>query len=204
MVAVSDQNRQVLQGGVDGGVDCRVGDHPEAVVGVFGPGERDGGRPRGDPLEHLRDPGRIPLVEEPQRLEADPRRAEQRQTVLLWPAMCPLVWQDDLVRVRLEAQPGDQVTPHAAVEAHLVDVHRAGVGFEDSLVQPPLESPAGALVVGSGSRQMDDVVGRKRAIVRNVRLGNHVIGRCDEIARVACPSQVVPDPGQRPYVSRRS
>ena len=103
MVAVGDKDRQAFERGVNRRVDRRVRDHPEPVGRVLGPCEADRRRPRGDPFEHLGDPAALALVQEPERFQADLRRAEQREAVFFRTWVSPLVRQHHLVGVGLQA-----------------------------------------------------------------------------------------------------
>ena len=168
MVAVGDKDRQLFERGVNRRVDRRIGDDPEPVSRVLGSGEADRRRPRRNPLEHLGDAAALAFVQEPERFQADLRRAKQGQAVFFRTLVRPLVRQHHLVGIGLQAQGGDQVPANTPIESHLMHVHRPRVRLEDPVVEPPLEIPRGTVVIRARPRQMHNVVLRHGAIVSDV------------------------------------
>src|SRR6266849_1275249 len=146
------------------GLDDRVGDRPQAVLGPFRARKGERRRPLADDIGYLWHPADSSLVDEPEWLEADLRGAHQRQAVFLGAAMSALMRQNHAILVRLQPQRGDQVSPSASVELDLVHVYGRLVRLDDSAALPLFEGLARKRVIGARPRDMDHGVRRKRLV----------------------------------------
>ena len=129
---------------------------------------------------------RVAVVQQEDRLELRPRRAQQAQALLLDVRVRPLVREHDPSLVRLEPERDDHAVPRArhAVGADVRlrerPVRGLVVGGEDLLLAPRGEVARG-LLLRVRQRQVDDVVGAAREVLPPLVRADDVVRRSDEI-----------------------
>src|SRR5207302_9835930 len=125
------------------------------------------------------------FVEEEQRLDVRPQRAEQAHPAFLWTGVRPLVRPDHAGRVRLDPDPPDEpaARPRDAVRADIVLLEppqcRLVIADEDALREPLAPQAGGALLVVRKG-QMDDVVLALGEVAGALLGAEHVVRRSDE------------------------
>ncbi len=159
VMAVGDEELQRRQRPRDGARQCAPRQNPKPLCKAFRIGKGDVGWTLGCLGQQPPQLAAGAVVDEPQRLQARARRAHQLEAILLGTAVRALVRQDDASLVWLEPQRGNQVAAGAPVtQVHLVHVHRRVVHMQRSVLQPALEGPGRAVVVGARTDEADDVV----------------------------------------------
>ena len=138
---------------------------------------------------------RLGVVEQEDRLELCPRRAQQAQAPFLRSGMRALVRQDDPVLVR------DGRHRRREPFARACDPVRAGVvlrdppvglrRFDEHAARAPLGQVARGPLLRVRQRQMHDVVRAAREVLEPLRIRDHVVGRRDERAERAGDCRVV-------------
>src|SRR5579872_1383772 len=166
VVAVGDQQLRVREVG-------ELGAAPEAVAVA------------GEVGLTLRDRDPRPVVEQEDRLQLRPRRAQQAQAPFLRPRVRPLVRQHDPPLVRLEPQRDDEAVPlaHDAVRAdvRLRERPRGRLRLaDDDPARAPRRQVARRLLLRLRKGQVDDVVRAAVEVVEALFGRDHVVRRRDE------------------------
>jgi hypothetical protein len=143
----------------------------------------------------------VGVIEEEDRLELSPRRAQQAQTAFLGTGVGELVRQHLAVRV------GRHLDRRRQPLARPVDVVGAGELLGDPperrLLEPhhtplpPVGEGGGGRLLGLGQSQVDDVVRARLEVGRAQRFVDHVVGRSDEIVELTGHGFVVTERPER-------
>ena len=139
-----------------------------------------------------------PVVEEEDRLELRPHRAQETEALGFRPRVRELVREDDALLVRLDSQRGDEAVsrPLDAVGADVAlreRPQRRLVVADENPVALPVREVARRLDLRLGKRQVHDVVRAPREVVAALLGGDDVVGGRDEAIERPGLALVVPE-----------
>ena len=188
VVAVGDQDLAVGQCNLGGGDGIGVGDRPEAMLGAVLVGGRHLGPPGGDGGQRLVGRALRVVVEAEDRRQVGARRPHQVEAGALHMLVGLLMWADPALLVGGQPDGGEErragpVDPVGTGEPLLVPPDgRLLVALQNAVARQSCRRPA-ASCGGAGQLEPHHAVVAAARQRGPVGLGDHVVGRGDDVAQ---------------------